>query len=68
MTKIQLSQEVIKGLLELKKTKRVSLEGNILKVIDPGDNTEFKNYLEECLEKDKNNRVKRLEITKKIRS
>ena len=52
MTKIQLPQEVIEGLLELKQTKRVSLEGNILKVIDPGDNTEFAEYLKTAIQEE----------------
>ena len=54
-------------LLEIQKTKRISLEGNILKIIeaDEGD-TEFKNYLTSSIEKDKEGRKKRLEITKQV--
>ena len=54
-------------LLEIQKTKRISLEGNILKLLeaDEGD-TEFKNYLTSSIEKDKEGRKKRLEITKQV--
>ena len=54
-------------LLELQQTKRISLEGNILKMIeaDPSDD-EFSNYLKEALEKDKDSRRRRLDITKQV--
>ena len=54
-------------LLEIHKTKRVSLEGNLLKVIEaePGD-AEFSEYLSESLQKDKETRRARLEITKNV--
>ena len=54
-------------LLEIQKTKRISLEGNILKIIEADDgDTEFKNYLTSSIEKDKEGRKKRLEITKQV--
>jgi len=54
-------------LLDLYKTKRVSLEGNILKVIEQdSDDTEFNQYLKDSLEKDKETRRKRLEVTKQV--
>lgn len=54
-------------LLKIKAEKRVILEGNILKVLeaDP-DDKEFKSYLESSLEKDKDNRRRRLEVTKRV--
>ena len=56
-------------LLEIYRTKRLSLEGNIIKVIsaDPGD-SEFEEYLKESLERDQTSRRKRLEISKEIQS
>ena len=42
---IKLDENTKKVLIELQKTKRVSLEGNILKVIDAGDDEEFKQYI-----------------------
>jgi len=54
-------------LLEIHKTKRISLEGNILKLIEAeDDDSEFKNYLTTSIEKDKEGRKKRLEITKQV--
>jgi hypothetical protein len=47
--------------------KRVSLEGNILKLIEADESdAEFDGYLKEALEKDKESRKRRLEITKQI--
>lgn len=64
---MKVSKEVRDCLLEIQKTKRVSLEGNILKILeaDEGDD-EFKNYLSGSIEKDKDGRKKRLEITKQV--
>jgi hypothetical protein len=55
-------------LLNVYKTKNICLEGNILKLIDPEDDTEFAGYLKICADKDKENRRKRLEITKRIQT
>jgi hypothetical protein len=64
---MKVSKEVRDCLLEIQKIKRVSLEGNILKILEAeeGDN-EFKNYLSVSIEKDKDGRRKRLEITKQV--
>jgi hypothetical protein len=64
---MKIEKSVRDCLLEIQKTKRISLEGNILKIIeaDEGD-TEFKNYLTSSIEKDKEGRRKRLEITKQV--
>jgi hypothetical protein len=55
-------------LLELCRTKKISLEGNILKVIDTDDDSEWDKYIKESIEKDKENRRKRLEITRQVQS
>ena len=57
------------GLLDLSKTKKVYLEGNILKLIraEQGD-TEFENYLKFCKDRDMKNRRKRLDVTKQVQS
>jgi Fe2+ transport system protein B len=55
-------------LLNLYKTKNICLEGNILKLIDPEDDVEFAEYLKVCADKDKENRRKRLDITKRIQT
>ena len=54
-------------LLEIQKKKKVSLEGNILKLIEAEEgDEEFKVYLQTSLEKDKDSRRKRLEVTKQV--
>jgi hypothetical protein len=64
---MKVSKEVRDCLLEIQKNKRIGLEGNILKLIEAedGDN-EFKAYLSTSIEKDKESRKKRLEITKQV--
>jgi len=64
---MKVSKEVRDCLLDIQKNKRIGLEGNILKLIeaDEGDN-EFKTYLTSSIEKDKESRKKRLEITKQV--
>lgn len=56
-------------LISLHKERRVSLEGNILKVLkaEEGD-TEFEEYLKATLQKDQETRKKRLDITKQIQT
>jgi hypothetical protein len=68
MEKIQLRKETIEALLELRKAKRVSLEGNILKIIDPGDHKEFAAYIKQAIADDKSKQKRRLDITKKIQN
>ena len=65
---IKIDKKTKDQLLEMYKTKKISLEGNILKVIDSDGDEEFENYLKESIEKDKDNRRKRLDITKQIQS
>jgi Fe2+ transport system protein B len=54
-------------LIELYKKRRISLEGNILKLVEAEESdSEFNEYLKEATEKDKETRKRRLEITKQI--
>jgi hypothetical protein len=55
-------------LLELYRTRKIYLEGNLPKLIDAQDDTEFAEYLKTCINSDKENRRKRLEITKQIQT
>jgi hypothetical protein len=55
-------------LINLCKTRNICLEGNIIRVIDYSGDTEFEQYIKTCLEKDKEMRKKRLEITKQVQS
>ena len=52
-------------LLEMAKTKKVYLEGNILKIIT-SDDDEFNQYVTTCVERDKESRRKRLAVTKEV--
>jgi hypothetical protein len=64
---MKVNKEVRNFLIDIQKTKRITLEGNILKLIEADDNDEeFKNYLSSSIEKDKDSRKKRLEITKQV--
>ena len=63
--KIQKSTRDI--LLEIAKHKRVYVEGNFLKLIEPEEgDVEFEEYLKLCKEKDSTSRRKRLEVTKQV--
>jgi hypothetical protein len=63
---IKIDKATKQALLDLYKSKKIALEGNILKVIDPDGDEEFGTYVKDSIEKDKENRRKRLEITKQI--
>jgi len=62
-----LSNDTAQQLLNLWKTKKVGLEGNILKVIQTTDE-EFQKYIDEAKQRDQETRRKRLEITKQVQS
>lgn len=54
-------------LLEIHRTKRIPLEGSLLKIIEAEDgDVEFSEYLADSLQKDKETRRRRLDITKQV--
>lgn len=63
---ITFSKETKKQLIEYSKTKDICLEGNILKVIDTSNDSEFELYIKNSIEKDADIRRKRLEMTKQV--
>jgi hypothetical protein len=63
---IKLGKETKKQLIELFQSKNITLEGNIVRLFDAEDDVEFEKYLKTCSEKDKDNRKKRLEITRQV--
>lgn len=65
---IKLNKDTQAQLLELYEQKNIALEGNILKVIDSEPGSEFDVYIQRCIERDKDSRRKRLEITKQIQN
>lgn len=62
---IEITDYTKKKLLELRE-KGIFIEGNVLKLMDAGEDEEFQEYLDECTVKDKETRRKRLEVTKKL--
>lgn len=65
---IKFSVNTKKQLIDLYKAKNIGLEGNILKLIDCEDDSEFSQYIKTCIDKDKESRKKRLDITKQIQN
>jgi uncharacterized small protein (DUF1192 family) len=65
---IKFSANTKKQLLDLYKAKNIGLEGNLLKVVDSEEDSEFSQYIKTCIDKDKESRKKRLDITKQIQN
>jgi hypothetical protein len=65
---ISFNKQTKQQLITLCKSRNICLEGNIIKVIDYSGDTEFEQYIKTCLDKDKEVRRKRLEITKEVQS
>lgn len=65
---IKFNTESKKQIIDVYNKNGVFLEGNILKLIDPENDTEFQEYLENAIDNDKSTRKKRLEVTKQIQS
>jgi len=63
---IKLSEDSKKSLIEIHKNNSITLEGNILKLIDTSGDNEFHEYISTAIEKDKESRKKRLEVTKTV--
>lgn len=64
MKKIHLSREDEDKFISIGEERKVFLEGNIIKLIEPSE--EFKSYIEKALEEDKKRREQRLSLTKVI--
>jgi len=65
---IKFSANTKKQLLDLYKAKNIGLEGNLLKIVDSEEDSEFSQYIKSCIDKDKESRKKRLDITKQIQN
>ena len=59
-------RNVQESLISLAEKRKVFLEGNIIKVIEYDGHDDFSTYLSQCLERDKQTRAKRLEVTKQV--
>lgn len=64
--KIKFCEETRNNLLELKKSKKVSIEGNILKLIDFSGDPEMEKYVKDSIKDQKETQRKRLDITKQV--
>lgn len=65
---VKVRPETKEILLELYESKKICLEGNILKLLDADGDEEFQEYLNESIRRDKDSRRKRLEVTKRVQS
>ena len=63
---IILGDDAKKLLIDLASDKNIYLEGNICKLIDANGDLQFSTYLQQSISKDRENRKKRLQITKTI--
>ena len=63
---IILNDKIKKELIQLASEKNIFLEGNITKLIDTESDLDFRNYIFQCISRDKESRKKRLDITKTI--
>jgi mannose/fructose/N-acetylgalactosamine-specific phosphotransferase system component IIB len=63
---IRFSDDLKKELIQLAAEKEIFLEGNITKIIDTDGHAEFHSYIQSAINRDRENRKKRLEITKTI--
>ena len=65
---IKIDENTKKVLLELYEKRQISLEGNVLKLIDSEDDKEFAEYISNAIKRDKEKQKQRLAITKRIQS
>ncbi len=65
---IDLGEQGRKALLQAAKENSLYLEGNLVKIIDPGGDDEFRAYLETSKSRDMDSRKRRLEVTKQIQA
>jgi len=64
---VKVDKSIRNWLLDVQKAKKITLEGNILKLLEADENDEaFSKYIKDALEKDKESRRRRLDITKQV--
>ena len=63
---LRIHDKLKKELIALLDEKNIALEGNIVKMIDVEDDKDFQDYIAICLEKDRESRKKRLDITRQV--
>ena len=68
MDKLKVEKGTRENLLVLYNSKKVPLEGNILKLLDADGDAEFQKYIDECIERDKDKQKRRLDVTKRVQT
>lgn len=66
--KLRLSDDVWASLIVLAQQNKIYLEGNVLKVLDPGDSQAYQGYLRQAVAADAEKREKRLEVSKGVQA
>lgn len=66
--KIKFCEDTRNNLLELKRTKGITIEGNVLKLVDYSDDPELEEYVKESIKAQKSIQKKRLDVTKKVQA
>jgi hypothetical protein len=66
--KITFCKDTRAKLLEIKRTKGIAIEGNILKLIDYSNDPELEEYIKESIKLQKSIQRKRLDVTKRVQS
>jgi len=64
--KLNLPDEAWAALIVAAHKYKVYIEGNLLKVLDPGDSDSYRNYIESAISYDKERQERRLRITKQV--
>lgn len=68
ISKMELHESSRRALIDLKRDRNIYLEGNVLKLLESSGDLEFQEYIESAIERDRENRRKRLDITKHVQS
>ncbi len=65
---IQVAEDAKRMLIDIAEKQDMYVEGNILKLFDPGDDQEFRKYVDVAIDRDKAARSKRLSVTKQVQN
>ena len=65
---MELHESSRRALIDLKRDRNIYLEGNVLKLLESSGDLEFQEYIESAIERDRENRRKRLDRTKHVQS
>jgi hypothetical protein len=65
---MKFDKKIREALIELQKNRNISIEGNILRLLDSDGDVVFQKYIDDSISKDKDVRRKRLDVTKKVQS